>query len=186
MKRFGTVLVGILLVGCHAKGDAGPPTTGDAAPAPEMLDALIIPPTGGSISYAQCPYAPEDVPPQGSLSDASLPEFRTDRDRRSNYLNGEERMDDTVLSEHMAPMQDQILRCIDLAACYTDDEALVGEIAMRLEVLPNGRVHAATVDVTDQLAVDPVVPCTRRALAELRFPRLDGGNTFVSYAMTIE
>lgn len=152
----------------------------------QQLEALIIPPTGGQIAYAQCPFAPADVPAIESIREPRLPQFRADRDRESNWRNGDQWRDDVELHANMAPMQAEIQRCLDLAACYVEGDALVGEVSMALEVTPEGVVRAATVDVTEQLAVEPVVPCARAALAQLRFPRIDGGNTFVSYALTIE
>ena len=176
----------VCLIGCHAQGSAAPPAPRTDLPTHEQLEALVIPPTGGQIAFAQCPYAPQDIPPIEDVRDVALPEFRADRSRASNYMSGDERLDEVALHEHMAPMQDEIMRCLDLAACYVEDAELVGEIAMELEVTSSGRVRSASVDVTEQLAVDPVIACTRRALAELRFPQIDGGNTFVSFAMTIE
>lgn len=184
--RFGALLIGLALVGCHAKGASAPPVPKADLPSETQLDALIVPPTGGEISFAECPYDADDIPPVESIGDAGLPEFRANRDRASNWENGDDWRDDVELSQNMAPVQAEILRCLDLAACYVEPDDLVGEIAMELEVSPEGRVRAASVDATDQLNVDPVIPCTRKALAAVRFPRINGGNTFVSYAMTIE
>ncbi len=184
--RCGALCLGLVLVGCHAKGETAPPTRMVENPAEKQLDALVVPPTGGQVTFAECPFDAADVPPLESIEDVRLPEFKAGRNRASNWENGDQWRDDVELNENMAPVQAEILRCLDLAACYVESDDLVGEIAMELEVTPEGRVRAASVDVTEQLAVDPVLPCTRRAIAELKFPRIDGGNTFVSYAMTIE
>ena len=189
MGRVGALLLGFALGGCHARGEVAAPAPADAAPVQEQLDALIVPPSPGQVRFAECPFDPDEVPPLEDLvADVKLPEFRADRSRASNYLSGDDYLDDVTLSEHMAGVQDQILDCIDIAACYADETnvELVGEVAMELEVSSSGRVRAASVDVTEALAVDPIVPCARRAIAGLRFPEIDGGNTFVSYALTIE
>ncbi|MEM6992841.1 MAG: hypothetical protein AAF721_20165 [Myxococcota bacterium] len=184
--RCGVLVFGLVLGGCHAQGASAPPAPRSDLPSEEQLEALVIPPTGGQVTIAECPYDADSIPPIDTIKDVRLPEFEAGRNRASNWENGDEWRDDVELSENMAPVQAEILRCLDLAACYVESDALVGEIAMELEVTPEGRVRAATFDVTDQLAVEPVLPCTRRAIAELEFPRIDGGNTFVSYAMTIE
>ena len=152
----------------------------------EMLDALVIPPSEGQLEFAQCPYEPEDVPPIESIADADLPEFSASRTRASNWERGDERLDDVTLSQHLAPMQAEVMRCLDLAACYVPSDDLFGQIEMELEVTSEGRVRAASIDVSEQLMVDPVMACTRSAISQLRFPSVDGGNTFVTYAMTIE
>ena len=181
------VLAWILLAGCHAKGEVAPPSSAAAAQhQEEMLDALVIPPSEGEIAYAQCPYEPDDVPPIDAIRDADLPEFSASRTRASNWERGEERLDDVTLSQHLAPMQAEVMRCIDLAACYVPGDDLFGQIEMELEVTSEGRVRAASIDASEQLQVDPVMACTRSAISQLRFPSVDGGNTFVTYAMTIE
>lgn len=116
---------------------------------------------------------------------ANLPEFRTDRDRKSNYRKGEERLDDTTLSQAMQPFQAEVFRCLDIASCYVVDE-LAGELDVKLEVSSAGKVRSATINASHQLAVDPVIPCARATLAQLESPAVDGGGTFVEYSMVIE
>jgi hypothetical protein len=149
-----------------------------------MLDALVIKNERAYVSYGGCPYDGE-LPPVESFDGSAMPEFRADRDRASNYLMGDARLDDTVLSEAMRPFQAEVFRCLDIASCYVDAE-LVGDIDVELEVASNGRVQAASVNASSGLAVDPIVPCARAALARLEFPSIDGGGTFVSYSMRIE
>lgn len=184
--RCGALIVGFLLVGCHGRGASAPPAAIDEMPEETQLDALIIPPTGSEVTFAECPYDAAEIPPIESIKDVRLPEFKANRDRASNWERGESWRNDVELSQNMAPVQAKILQCLDLAACYVESDDLVGEIAMELEVTADGRVRAASIDATAKLAVDPVIPCTRRVLAEMRFPRIDGGNTFVAYAVTIQ
>lgn len=173
-------LLGFVLVACAAK--EAPP----AAPPEPMLDALVVPLTGTEVAFAECPYAEDEIPPIGTFAAPELPEFRADRTRESNYQTGAQWRDDVALSESMAPVEARLLACVDLAACYADGDDLIGEIAVQLEVSAEGRVEAASVAVSDPLAVDPVVPCARKVLAELEFPKIDGGGTFVTYAVTIQ
>lgn len=173
-------LVGIA-AGCQKQAVSAPETV---TPEPEaMLEPLVIYEPGTEVSYASCPY--DEPPPLESFMGDALPEFRADRNRRSNYLDGDDRLDDQALHEVMRPFQSEVFRCLDIASCYVDDE-LFGEIDVQMEVSSAGRVRSATVTTSNELAVDPVVPCARAALAQMEFPRVDGGNTFVSYSLTIE
>ena len=176
-----SILLGSL-AGCQAKAVAGP---GVADPEPTaMLDALVIENERTVVSYGGCPYEGEP-PPIESFAGSEMPEFRADRDRTSNYLMGDERLDDTVLNQAMQPFQAEVFRCLDIASCYVDAE-LVGDLDVQLEVAADGRVRAASVNASSALAVEPVIPCARAALARLEFPSIDGGNTFVSYSLRIE
>ena len=174
-------LIGIA-AGCQKQAATTPMAS--VTPEPEeMLEPLVIYEPGTEVSYASCPF--EEPPPLESFMAQGLPEFRADRNRASNYLEGDERLDDQLLHEVMQPFQSEVFRCLDIAACYVDDE-LFGEIDVQMEVTSTGKVRAATVTASTELSVDPVVPCARAALAQLEFPRVDGGNTFVSHSLTIE
>ncbi len=135
-----------------------------------------------------CPHSPEDVPALETLPDASIPQFNRRRSRASNMHRGNDRLQDIDLHQHMMGMQPQIFACVDMAACYDDGTELGGdgELDFELELKPDGRVAAVSVDVSEGLDHPSVVACARRAIYDYRFPAYDGGQMMVSYSMTIE
>lgn len=137
---------------------------------------------------AGCPYAPDDVPPVASLDDRSIPEFDAARDRPSNLLRGEERLQDIDLHAIMMGLQPQLFACVDLAACYEDGAKLSGsgELEFDFELSPDGSVAAISVHPSPGLDHPSVIGCARRTVARHRFPSYDGGQMMVSYRMTIE
>lgn len=189
MRCTGIIVSALVLMGCHraAAPEMTAPMAG-AEPAEEQLEALIVDdhPTTVAGAYGECPFEPSALPPLSAFDDSKLPQFNAARDRSSNMHRGEGRLDDSQLAERMRPLETEIFRCIDIAACYTSESVGAGELDFEFELGADGKVRAATVRTSDALDVGPVVPCARMALAELKFPAYDGGNMMVSYQLSIE
>ena len=189
MRVAGIVLAGLTIVGCHraAASHAETPAL-DTPDTEEQLDALVINehPTMVATEFGECPFEPDEVPPLSTFDDSRIPEFDAGRNRRSNMNSGEGRLDDVALYERMIPLQDEVFRCLDIAACYTQESIGTGELDFQFELASNGRVRSATVHPSEELDVGPVVSCARMALASMKFPAYDGGNMHVSYQLSIE
>jgi hypothetical protein len=189
MRVAGILLAGLTIVGCHrapAPQLEAPELAAEAGE--EQLDALIIDqrPTMVATEFGECPFEPADVPPLSTFDDSRIPQFDAGRNRASNMNSGEGRLDDVALYERMIPLQDEVFRCLDIAACYTQESIGTGELDFQFELSSNGRVRSATVRPSEALDVGPVVSCARMALASMKFPAYDGGNMHVSYQLSIE
>lgn len=134
-----------------------------------------------------CPFASNEIPPLESLTDdSSIPEFNRRRARRTNMDAGEEFLQEFELHQHLLTVQSRLYECLDLAACYDDQEVGTGELDFQFELEPDGRVTGVSVQPSAALN-DPLVrACARRSLFESQFPSWDGGRMIVSYSVEIE
>jgi hypothetical protein len=188
MRVAGIVLAALAVVGCHRAPAPQAEAPALDTPGEEQLEALIIDerPTTVATEFGECPFEPSEVPPLTAFDDSRIPEFDAGRSRASNMNSGEGRLDDVQLYERMMPLQDEVFRCLDIAACYTQESIGTGELDFQFELASNGRVRSATVRPSEELDVGPVVSCARMALARMEFPAYDGGNMHVSYQLSIE
>ncbi len=199
--RWGMVLgAGLLLgLGCGRasrteapRAAAGDPSCNPADDCNEIYGSTVRQHSDRAGTFAPlatgCPYAPGEVPPLEPRADAGVPELVRTRSRASNMHRGDERLQEIDLHEHMMGMQGQIFACVDLAACYKDGAKLTGkgELAFELELGPDGRVVAVSVQVSPGLDHPSVVACARRTMFDYRFPRYDGGQMMLEYTMTID
>lgn len=139
--------------------------------------------------YADCQYDATDLPDLETLiDDSAIPEFRRGRHRKSNMNAGSAFLQDHELHENLLTVQGRIFECLDLAACFQEEEAPAigsGELDFQFELEPDGRVSAVTVTPSAELDHPVVISCARRSVFEASFPTWRGGRMVVDYSVEI-
>jgi hypothetical protein len=135
---------------------------------------------------ASCPYDPAELPPMEVLLDDSVvPEFKRGRSRGANNTQGGSFLQDHEIHSHMLGYQGQLFDCLDMAACYSEEELGDGELDFEFELEPNGRVSAVSVRTSEKFSSPVVLACARKSLYEFRFPSYKGARMVVSYSLQI-
>ncbi len=139
--------------------------------------------------YADCQYDPTELPELETLiDDSEVPEFRRGRSRKSNMNAGNAFLQDHELHENLLTVQGRIFECLDLAACFAEEESPQiggGELDFQFELEPDGRVSAVTVTPSAELDHPVVISCARRSVFEATFPTWHGGRMVVDYSVEI-
>lgn len=135
---------------------------------------------------ASCPYDPAELPPMEVLLDDSVvPEFKRGRSRSANNRSGTAFLQDHEIHSHMLGYQGRLFDCLDMAACYSEEELGGGELDFEFELEPNGKVSAVSVKTSEQFASPVILACARKSLYEFRFPSYEGARMVVSYSLQI-
>lgn len=144
------------------------------------------------VTAAVCPYPKHAVPPAETVPDATVPQFNPTQTRfvdlsQPDSAGGKRggKLSNEVLDERLATMHPQLMECIDLGACYSEQPLLGGDFEFQLQVAGTGQVVAASVITSEPLRLAPVLACARRSASNVQFPPFDGTMS-VRYAVTIE
>jgi hypothetical protein len=132
---------------------------------------------------AICPHPPGEIPPEESTPNAKVPEYDPARTRSVDMNRNSERLSDQVLDSHLEVIHPQLMECLDLGACYSEEPLFGARFDFELRVAGSGAVTEASVTTTPRLHA--VVACARRSVADVRFPKFKGSMT-VTYSVAIE
>lgn len=154
---------------------AGGATPAEAGGAPEP---------GGAPEGPEPPEPTEPPPPFRPVDDRSIPEF-SNKDAQTIDLDaGSERLSERVLDQHFGRVTPKIQDCVLTASRYGDVGS--GRLAVKLRILPSGKVESVTVKAPAGLSVWGIVPCARKAVYDHRFPSFDGPSIGVDFAVDVE
>jgi hypothetical protein len=198
------VICGLVAVGCQRRASNTPEPCGDGGC--QQVDtcefgscAFDFDPSKSTISSnspragtfsegatASCPYDPDELPPlEALLDDSVVPEFERSRSRSANNRSGGGFLQDHEIHSHMLGYQGHLFDCLDMAACYSEDELGDGELDFEFELEPNGKVSAVSVQTSEHFSSPVVRACARKSLYEFRFPSYKGARMVVSYSLQI-
>jgi hypothetical protein len=154
-------------------GSSGAPApAGDAPPDAEPDADVEVEPAG------------EPLPPFHAVDDRKIPQFSADQDQVLDLNAGSERPSERVLDQHFAKVTPKITECVITASRYGDVGS--GRLAVKLRILPTGKVESVSVKAPASLAVWGIVPCARKAVYDHRFPSFDGPSVGVDFAVDVD
>lgn len=132
------------------------------------------------------PEAPAEAPPPPfvPVDDRSIPEFSADKTQTIDLEGGSERLSEVVLDKHFARITPQIQDCVATASRY--GEIGRGRLAVKLRILPSGKVESVSVKAPASLQVWGIVPCARKAVFDHRFPSYDGPSLGVDFGVDVD
>lgn len=123
-------------------------------------------------------------PPFVAVDDRSIPEFSNKEAQAIDLNAGSERLGEHVLDQHFTRVTPRIQGCVATASRY--GEVGSGRLAVKLRILPSGKVESVSVKAPAGLAVWGIVPCARKAVYDHRFPSFDGPSIGVDFAVDVD
>lgn len=130
--------------------------------------------------------APEEAPPPPfvAVDDSRIPEFSAEQSQTIDLEAGSERPSEAVLDKHFARITPRIHDCVVTASRY--GEVGRGRLAVKLRLLPSGKVESVSVKAPASLQVWGIVPCARKAVYDHRFPSYDGPSVGVDFGVDVD
>ena len=85
----------------------------------------------------------------------------------------------------MSRLTGRFQKCIETAAMYSDEELGAGTLSFKLRIGPEGKVEGVSVTAPANLKVFGIVPCSRKAVYDHRFPKFDGPPMGVDFSFDV-
>lgn len=126
----------------------------------------------------------DELPPFVAVDDRKIPQFSANKTQAIDLKAGSERPSERELDRHFAQITPKITRCVVTASRY--GEIGKGRLAVKLRLLPSGKVESVSVKAPASLAVWGIVPCARKAVYDHRFPSYDGPSVAVDFGVDVD
>jgi hypothetical protein len=173
--------------GTRCEGGTCVVESSEDTPVKQEVETNEIPMRPQITSWGECTHERSELPKKHvAVDDSAIPQYDIERPRVLDWSEGEEQLNEQVLSAHMREVEYGINECLSIAACYSGGGLKGGRLDMVVSLLgKTGRVDAVTVTASRGLQVFGIVPCVRKAVADHEFPRYNGPQMTVKYNIEI-
>ncbi|WAS91762.1 hypothetical protein [Nannocystis punicea] len=173
--------------GTHCEAGVCVVDSSQETPTTQVVETNEIPMRPQITSWGECTHERDELPKKfHAVDDSEIPQFDIERPRVLDWSEGEEQLNEQVLSAHMREVEYGINECLGIAACYNGGSLKGGRLDMVVSLLgKTGRVDAVTVTASKHLQVFGIVPCVRKAVFDHEFPRYNGPQMTVKYNIEI-
>ncbi|MBZ5710181.1 hypothetical protein [Nannocystis pusilla] len=156
-------------------------------PVTQEVETNEIPMRPQITSWGECTHERDELPKKHvPVDDTAIPQYDIERPRVLDWSEGEDQLNEQVLSAHMREVEYGINECLAIAACYNGGSLRGGRLDMIIGLVgKTGRVDAVTVTASRDLQVFGIVPCVRKAVADHQFPSYNGPPMTVKYNIEI-
>ncbi|PCC71877.1 hypothetical protein SAMN02745121_03229 [Nannocystis exedens] len=156
-------------------------------PVKQEVETNEIPMRPQITSWGECTHERDELPKKFvPVDDSAIPQYDIERPRVLDWSEGDEQLNEQVLSAHMREVEYGINECLSIAACYNHGSLKGGRLDMVIGLVgKTGRVDAVTVTASRGLQVFGIVPCVRKVVADHQFPSYNGPQMTVKYNIEI-
>ena len=136
--------------------------------------------------WGACDRDPKSLPAFEAVDDSGVAAYDPNAATVLDMNAGSERLSDDRLMAEMAKIEHKINECLSLASCYNGGLP-GGTIDFQFRIQgKTGRVDGVNVKTPEALNVYGVVPCTRKVIWDYTFPKFNGQQMVVNYAIELD
>ena len=138
-------------------------------------------------SWGTCDIDPANLPETFvPVDDSSIPSYDPNKATVLDMNAGSERLSEERLMVEMRTIEHELNKCLGIASCYNNGLGS-GRIDFEFRVLgKSGQVDGVNVTAPEELSIYGIVPCTRAAIHDHRFPTFDGQQMVVNYSVELD
>jgi len=136
-------------------------------------------------NWAECTQDMGSLPEFAPVDDSDIPQFDPNAARSLDMNAGEEQLDEELINTHMREIEYALNACFSTAACYNEGAFPTGELSFTFRLEASGEVSSVAIEAPDEFNIFGTIPCSRRAVADHKFPSFDGPGMTISYSVEL-